>query len=530
MKISFFSPEKIYFVLPNIMKKIIGKDVVRELLPDILHDESRFESGVPSCVFYPETIADLQTILAQASSERQRVTLVGAQTGTTGGAVPEDGNWAIAFSSMNRILKVGREAGKAPVVLCEPGVSLEELDRFLRAPGDWKYAVEGSDLLKPGEFIYPPDPTEMTAQLGGTVATNASGARSFRFGPTRAHVDSLVLVLASGETARLRRGETGAGGPQAFTTDRGTRFCLPELPFVSPRIKNAAGYFSTPDMDPLDLFIGSEGTLASFAAIGVRLSESREMLSGLSFFGSHEAAFDFADFLRGEPQVAAIEFFDVSSLRFIDRYRSRFPGALPAFPEKAASAVLWEFFEGHPATWESEMEKWEAALSRCGASLEDTWSGFDDAEKERLRRFRHALPETVNGVIAEHKRSCKEIRKIGTDSAFPADRFRSAYDSMMRLIQRSGLTSAAFGHLGDHHIHVNLVPATLGELNTALSVYDECMAIAVENNGTVSAEHGIGKIKKKYLLKMYGQKSVEAMREVKQMLDPFGILNPGNLF
>ena len=189
-----------------------------------------------------------------------------------------------------------------------------------------------------------------------------------------------------------------------------------------------------------------------------------------------------------------------------------------------------EFLEGRPETWESQLDKWETALSRCGASLEDTWSGFEDGEKERLRRFRHALPETVNGVIAENKRSCKEIRKIGTDSAFPADRFRMAYDTMTRLIEKSGLASAAFGHVGDHHIHVNLIPSTQKELSIALGIYDECMSLAVENGGTVSAEHGIGKIKKKYLLKMYGQQGIDAMRTVKAALDPSGILNPGNLF
>jgi D-lactate dehydrogenase (cytochrome) len=511
------------------MKKVIGKDAVLAQIPDILHDESRFESGVPSCVFYPENIADLKSVLAQASSERRRVTLIGAQTGTTGGAAPEEGNWAIVFSAMNRILKVSREEGKPPVVLCEPGVTLQELEGFLGSPQEGKYAVEGSNLIEPGAFFYPPDPTEMTAQLGGTVANNASGARSYRFGPTRAHVDSLALVLASGETVTLRRGENPSGG-RSFTTDQGTRFIAPELPFVSPRIKNASGYFNTPGMDMVDLFIGSEGTLASFAAVGVRLQESMKMLSGLSFFPSLGGAFDFADFLRGEKQMVAIEFFDGSSLRFIDLYRHRVPGALPAFPENAESAVLWEFMEGRPSAWESRMDAWEDALSRCGASLSDTWSGFDEAEKERLRRFRHALPETVNGVIAENKRACPEIRKIGTDSALPAERFRGAYDAMMRLINKSGLMSAAFGHLGDYHIHVNLIPSTREELKTALAVYDECMSIAVENSGTVSAEHGVGKIKKKYLLKMYGRPAVDAMREVKLRFDPFGILNPGNLF
>jgi D-lactate dehydrogenase (cytochrome) len=514
-----------------IMKKICGQDTIRRELPDILHDESRFESGVPSCVCFPESLADLQGIFREVSSERRGVTLVGGQTGTTGGAVPEEGNWAIAFSSMKRILGVSFDAEKPPVVLCEPGITLEELERFLRAPREWPYPVAGSDDLPPGGFFYPPDPTEMTAQLGGTVATNASGARSFRFGPPRVHVDSLLLVFASGDTVTVKRrkGEKPDEG-RTLVTDQGVQFAIPPLPYMSSRIKNASGYFSRPDREPIDLFIGSEGTLATFAAVGVRVQPAVNILAGLSFFTSSGAAFDFADFLREETQIAAIEFFDGSSLRFLDRYRHRVPGSFPSFPKGAGSAVLWEFLEGSPETWESRMDKWEAALARCGASLEETWSGFEEAEKERLRRFRHALPETVNGVIAENKRSCKEIRKIGTDSALPADRFRVVYESMTRMIEKSGLASAAWGHLGDHHIHVNLIPSTGKELSAALDIYDECMSLAVENGGTVSAEHGIGKIKKKYLQKMYGREAVEAMRAVKTAFDPAGILNPGNLF
>ncbi len=517
------------------MKKIIGQDVIRTQLPDILHDESRFESGVPSCVFFPETTEDLQDILKQASSEQKAVTFIGAQTGTTGGAVPQEGNWAVAFSAMSRILQVTRREGKPPVVLCEPGITLEELERFLRSPGQWWEKVAGSECLEPGAFMYPPDPTEMTAQLGGTVATNASGARSFRFGPTRSHIDSLRIVLASGETALLRRSEHGkpndsGSGNRTLATDQGSAIVCPPLPYVSPQIKNASGYFNSPNMELIDLFIGSEGTLATLAAIGITLQPEMDILAGLSFFKTAEGAFDFADFLRVEKQMAAIEFFDDSSLRFIERYRHRFPGSFPAFPEGARAAILWEFLEGRPDTWESQLDKWEAALGGCGASLEDTWSGFEEAEQEKLHRFRHALPETVNAVVAENKRSCKEIRKIGTDSAFPADRFRAAYDTMMRLIGRSGIASAAFGHLGDYHVHINLIPSTEKELATALGIYDDCMSLAVDSGGTVSAEHGIGKIKKKYLLKMYGQQAVDAMRDVKTALDPSGILNPGNLF
>ena len=101
---------------------------------------------------------------------------------------------------------------------------------------------------------------------------------------------------------------------------------------------------------------------------------------------------------------------------------------------------------------------------------------------------------------------------------------------MMNIVEGSNITFAAFGHLGDYHIHVNLIPSTEGELSSALTIYDQLMLLAIHNSGTVSAEHGIGKIKKKYLRAMYGDEGVAAMRSIKTALDPDGMLNPGNLF
>lgn len=513
------------------MRKISGSATIERELPDILHDESRFESGVPSVVCFPESIHDLRQVIMEAAAAGLKITFVGAQTGTTGGAVPEEGSCAVAFSAMNRIIEVNWEDESAPLIICEPGITLDAIERFCAAPGSWHETVPGSERFEAGAFFYPPDPTEMTAQLGGTVATNASGARSYRFGPTRDHVLLLELVLANGETVTLKRSRNGdAGWDRRLVTDQGTRFDIPELPYVCPGIKNAAGYYHSPAMTAADLFIGSEGMLAAIGRVGIALKKTPDILSGLTFFKSTGAAFDFSDFLREEPPVAAIEFFDEGSLSFINRYRKRLPEDFPAFPEGAAAAILWEYIESEPGLFENSMEKWEETLIDCGSSLDDTWSGFDRSEKERLHQFRHALPEMINTVVAENRRVCRQIRKIGTDSAFPEKCFRDAYGEMMKNVVDSGLTYAAFGHLGDRHIHVNLLPADAGELERALGLYDRVMALATGCGGTVSAEHGIGKIKTRYLAEMYGKEAVEQMRKVKKTLDPLGLFNPGNLF
>ncbi len=512
------------------MKHIEGAEKIRQEFPDILHDESSFESGVPESVYFPETADDLRTALSAASAKGMKVTFVGGRTGTTGGAVPEEGNCAITFSAMNRIRKVEHLDGR-PVLVCDPGVTLEEVGRFLQSPAAWPYKVCGSESLGNEGFFYPPDPTEATAQLGGTVATNASGARSYLFGPSRRHIAFLELMFANGDTAVVRRSaDNNTPWNRKVITESGSQILVPPLPYTSPGIKNASGYYNSPDMEAVDLFIGSEGTLAAITGIGIFLHPKVRIVSGLSFFGCDKGAFDFADFLRNENSVAAIEFFDGGSLSFIDRYRNRMSGSFPEFPVDSKAAILWEYIENGLGNFENEMEKWEEALLDCGSSFDSTWSGFEDSENKRLHNFRHALPETINGIIAQNKRSCAGIRKIGTDSAFPAGRFRNCYKEMMRLINKSNLTFAAFGHLGDYHIHINLIPYSADELSKALGLYDELMSLAISNGGTVSAEHGIGKIKKKYLAAMYGEEGIAAMRAVKSSLDPQGMLNPGNLF
>jgi D-lactate dehydrogenase (cytochrome) len=509
------------------MRVYRGAGTIKIEIPEILHDESRFECGVPAAVFFPENETDLRNALADAVRDRAKVTFIGGQTGTTGGAVPEHGVYAVLFSAMNRIRAVVSDHVR-PVLVCEPGVTLAAIERFLEAPAAWEYPVPGSERLSPGSFFYPPDPTEKTAQLGGTVATNASGARSYRFGPTREHISFVSMVLAGGETVTLRQARAEVWD-RRIITDQGSVIIIPSLPYISSTFKNAAGYFNRPSMSGMDLFIGSEGTLAAFSSIGVILQPKPEFLMGLSFFTGFERAFDFADFLRDKPDVSAIEFFDNGSLRFFEKWRERMPYRFPDFPAGAEAAVLWEVIDEHGGWVDENIGQWEQALVACGSSIENTWSGFDDAEKERLQQFRHALPETVNSIISEKRHLFRNIRKIGTDSAYPAATFREAFRESISRIENSGCECVVFGHLGDYHLHINLLPSDHDELATALKLYDDLMQLAVSRGGTISAEHGIGKIKNKYLKLMYGEIGVDAMKSVKKTLDPDEILNPGNL-
>lgn len=511
------------------MRIVSGRKEILENFPQILNDESQFKSGIPQKICFPQSQSDLSNILEDAYSKNIPVTFIGGQTGTTGGAVPVQDCIAICFSHMNRINCVKKE-NLNTVLYCDPGVTLSSINSFLSSPSKWPYQVSGVELLNYQKFMYPPDPTETTAQLGGTVATNASGARSFRFGPTRAFVNYLECVLATGEKIQISRGHfTCKKDGFSILTDHKKFLTIPAPTFISPSVKNASGYYCSENMDLIDLIIGSEGTLAAVSQIGICLKPSVQIISGMSFFDNRHKAFDFADFLRKDPQVLSIEFYDENCLTLVTKHRDRIPVKVPSYPDRKSTALFWEFMENQPDPFESRTELWERELNYCGSSFDHTWSGLESGELKRLRAFRHAVPELINAIISSNRINFPSIRKIGTDTAVPGTVFRNVYSEYLEVIEKSSLKYVSFGHLGDYHLHINLIPYSDSQMTSALDVYDEIMEITVKNKGTISAEHGIGKIKKQYFQKMYSSETITQMHAIKNTFDPKGILNCGNL-
>ncbi len=229
-------------------------------LEGYLRDESRL-AGAADSLSFPVDEAEVRELLARFAAAATPVTVQGARTGIAGGAVPLAGH-VMSLSRMNRILGLRQVRGES-ILAVQPGVLLQDLDVFAAARG----------------LFLPPDPTERSASLGGMSATNASGARSYRYGPMRRHVRSLRVVLSDGSTLALRRDQAaGSGGVRAhgrsfrLENDSG-RVIEGRLPgYRMPAVKNAAGYHARDDMEIIDLFIGSEGTLGVITEIEIALA------------------------------------------------------------------------------------------------------------------------------------------------------------------------------------------------------------------------------------------------------------------
>ena len=470
----------------------------QEDIQSYVSDASFIREGHAERVVIPETVAEVSEILATANRDRTPVTVSGAGTGTVGGRVAF-GGIVLATDRLNQIKQIVHEDGGGFAVV-EPGVILSDLQR----------AVDQEGLL------YPPDPTERGCFVGGTVATNASGARTFKYGPTRNYVRRLKVVLASGEVLDLRRGDVRADVHGKLRLGKNIEVQLPRYRLPATR-KNASGYFVAPEMDAVDLFIGSEGTLGMICEIEVKLLPKPEgLLSGVIFFAGEADVLALVREVRGRVDARALEFFDRESLGFL---RQKYPSV----PGNAVAAVFFEQ-ETTEATEEAVLNEWMTLLDQHHA-LADSWFATNEQDQAKLREFRHQLPVLMNEWFGHYQQ-----RKVSTDMAVPDDAFPGLFQLYKDTLQSSGLRYTIFGHIGDNHVHVNILPRDEGEGARARELYVQFLEYAASVGGTLSAEHGVGKLKRDYLRFFYTDDQLREMAALKKAFDPNGILGRGNIF
>ncbi|MEP7354442.1 MAG: FAD-binding oxidoreductase [Acidobacteriota bacterium] len=429
-------------------------------------------TGQADQVFAPRHEEEVAEILARASAEGVPVTIQGSLTGLAGGAIPE-GGWAISMEKFKRldILK-GEGKGAARV-----------------GAATWLRDVQAAAAAS-GQF-YAPDPTENTSSIGGNIAANASGSRSFKFGATRRHVRALRVVHMDGSIREYRRGEA-------------VDFEVPQIPLPNVR-KQSCGYRLSPGMDFVDLFTGSEGTLGvvTEAELGL-LPAVGEILGGIVFFRTEAAALDAVDSWRPTPGLRMLEFLDTRSLKMMNS------------PHGAGVIIEME-----PAD-DGEL----ADLDMTGALEEESWFGTDARDRERFRLFRHQLPEKIHTHMREHG-----FVVIATDYSVPLEHNREMIATYQRVLAENfGDRYVMFGHIGDAHLHTEVLPDTTEEWHRAMKIAFELADEVVKLGGSVGAEHGLGKRKAHLLKHQYGPEVIAAMRAIKAQFDPRGLLGRGTLF
>ena len=430
-------------------------------LADYGHDEALgVVPGEPAFVVRPGGTAEVAAVLRIAGQHRLAVTARGGGTGLAGAAKPSPGGLVISFERMNQVLEIDTANNVAVV---QPGVTLAALD----------------DAAATRHLVYPVFPGEMSASLGGTIATNAGGMRAVKYGVTRRHVLGLEAVLPSGEVIRT-------GGKY---------------------VKVSSGY------DLTQLIIGSEGTLALVTEATLRLYPRlpcQETL--LAPFGSLE------EVTAAVPRIVAsgveplmLEYVDMLTMAAITQSEDIDLG-IPASVRETALAYLVVVQEGRDSgRLDADVAELATLLSEAGAV--DVY----------------VLPATAaHRLIQARERAFWTAKQAGADDIVDAVVPRAAMAAFLgevaTIATRRGRLVLGTGHAGDGNVHLALFEpdaAARGQLMR------EILAAARASGGAVSGEHGIGTAKVSYFLDLADPVAVSLMRRIKNAFDPEGLLNPG---
>jgi D-lactate dehydrogenase (cytochrome) len=509
-----------------------------DVLASVLEDAAHYPGGHAAGLAYPASEAEIAQAILSASSALP----IGAQSSLTGGATPF-GDLVVSTSRLNRILEIGDDS-----VRVQAGVALAELDAALDRAGRY----------------YPPAPTYTGAFVGGVVATNAAGAATFKYGTTRDWVRALTVVLPNGEVLDLVRGAARAHVDGFFEiVSAGGSIRVPVPSYRMPRLpKLSAGYFAAPEMDPIDLWIGSEGTLGVVTEVTLRVLRGKPPMC-LAFvpFADRTNALAFVRELRktaqatwaaGDPRgvdVSAVEHMDRRCLSLLrEDGADRANGV--AWPDETSIALLVTLELPAETTTAGafdeigrvrEPDAPDTPLVRFCRML-DAAGVFDDVEiavpgdparAAQLLALREAVPAGVNQRVGRAKVSIDlRIEKTAADMIVPFERFADVLALYDAEFARRGLDGAVWGHISDGNVHPNVIPRSFADVESGKQAIAIFGKEVIRMGGSPLAEHGVGRnrVKQQLLVELFGESGIDEMRAVKRAIDPERKLAPGVIF
>ena len=449
----------------------------------------------------------------------------GAMTSLTRGAVPEDG-WVVLDTRQQKEIHIEKESRSVTV---QPGVKFREVQVALAAVG----------------LYYPPGPTEEEASFGGMISCNAAGAATFKYGQTRPWVKRIEVVLANGEILDIRRGQCKArDGHFILENANGAERRIDVPTYKMPDVpKSSAGYYAEPDMDLIDLFIGSEGTLGVITKATLDAIPMPSIHWALVACPNEQKALDVNQRLRElsletrekrkggdiNPRVidiSAIEYVDAPSMRVLREDGQSKRGITPPLEAKTMLIIQVEKADGDTSEelglrLLSEVEKYGLSEGFQFAPPDNT------GQIKYLTDMRKAVPDGVNRRVKEN-----QVTKMAGDFIVPMDKVKEMLEFARKTCEDLDLDLYIWGHSSDGNFHPNIVAKTPEDAELAKRALFEIGKKVIELGGSPIAEHGVGRNKtKQALLKLlYTPAEIGQMRQVKRALDPEGKLAPGNIF
>ena len=527
----------------------MDKNTFIKMYGEYLRDESRQVGNAESIVF-PKSEYEIISSVKEMSRKNIQITTQGARTGLAASAVPYGGH-IINLSKMNKVIGARYdESGDRFFITVQPGVLLSELRKYtanksFNTDGWDEKSINALKHMEKNQWFYSTDPTETSASMGGMASCNASGAKSYRYGSAREHINGLRVVLADGDVLDIKRGRHIAGEDGKFhLVTEGGRRIEGKLPnYKMPDVKkNTSGYYNKPKMDMIDLFIGSDGTLGIISEIEIELNKTQKSNWGITIFMPDEdKAVDLVRAIREEITIdninlklnpSAIEFFSHNALCMLkeqQKTNAAFSN-IQEIKDSYHTAVYVETeSDSDDEVW-AEVEKLGDVINGLGGNEDETWVAYNPSNLEKLHYFRHACPECVNMQIDNIKKTDSRITKLGTDMSVPDNKLKDVMKMYNEGIEENNLTAVIFGHIGNNHLHVNIIPQNISEYEKGKELFLTWSEKIAAMGGAVSAEHGVGKLKAPFLKKMYGEEEINEMRKLKKIFDPAQIFNRGTIF
>ena len=513
-------------------KEILGR------YEEYLRDESRL-IGRGESISFPTSLVEMKELTSAFWGIGKPITVQGARTGVSGSAVPGGGH-VMSMEKMNCLLGL-IDFGNEFALEVEPGVRLAQIAETLSTrvftTDNWtdeKKAVL-ERFKKAGQQVFPPDPTETNATIGGMFACNAQGINGYRYGNTSSHVRELDVLLVNGEHWNLSRDQyvfdkCGCSLPGGRRLETG--------PLTDDSFLHHSSLGAYEGMDLVDLFAGSEGMLGIVTRLLLKLrQEALEKWGVLFFFDRLEKSVRFVHqtmkFEKKLPgaNVSAIELFHESSLRLIQNYKSKVTRLqeIPDLPPGAQGAIYIEMEGDSSQFMEEALMTLLESFVQCGGRDEDTWAATGSSELEKFKLLRHAAPESINARIDEIRLNQPAITKLGTDFSAPMDRLEETLSMYLEGLEKSGLEGAIFGHIGNNHLHVNLLPENPEEYERGQKLIFRWAEQIIAWGGSVITEKGVGKTKRSLFLALSTPRQLEIAKAIKSFFDPTGLLNPDNM-
>ncbi len=460
---------------------------------------------VPRAIAVPADIADVQTLVRWARATGTPLIARGSGSGMASGAIGD--GVVVDLSRMRTMSKVDVPNRTVSV---GPGVTWQEVDNAARASG----------------LRFPPDPSSGAfCTVGGMVSTNASGAHSLKYGPTRQWVIALDCIFDDGTRATLRRNAPVPDGVPALTRICTIAGALSTADAVSASVhagvrKDSSGYgihAFTKSEDVIDLIIGSEGTLAIVVGIELRLAPApRATASLLGSFPTLESAVISATQAR-TAGAAACELLDRT---FLDVAASAAP---LAHVQQGSEAVLL-------AEVEADSDDEAHALARSlGQAFRDAGAtavelALTRHDEDAMWELRHA----ASPILARLGPSLTSMQFV-EDGAVPPAKLPQYVRGVRDILARYDVRGVIFGHAGDSHVHVNpLIDVNREDWREVVAgMLADVVALTAELGGTLTGEHGDGRLRTPLLDQMWSAEILRRFAAVKHAFDPAGIFNPG---